>query len=134
GYQPMPEGQQMPQGFGYQQMPNFKPQGFGYQPMPEGQQMPQGFGYQQMPNFKPQGFGYQPMPEGQQMPQGFGYQQMPNFKPQGFGYQPGAPMGSGDAPDGAQPFNAAMSPMFSQLMNILSFFFKNAHDDYDYED
>ena len=36
--------------------------------------MPQGFGYQQMPNFKPQGFGYQPMAEGQQMPQGFGYQ------------------------------------------------------------
>ena len=87
GYQPMAEGQQMPQGFGYQQMPNFKPQGFGYQPMAEGQQAPQGFGYQQMPNFMTQGFGYQPMAEGQQMPQGFGYQQMPNFKPQGFGYQ-----------------------------------------------
>jgi hypothetical protein len=64
------EGQQAPQGFGYQQMPNFMPQGFGYQPMPEGQQAPQGFGYQQMPNFKPQGFGYQPKAEGQQMPEG----------------------------------------------------------------
>ena len=132
------DGQQDPQGFGYQQMPNFKPQGFGYQPMPEGQQAPQGFGYQQMPNFKPQGFGYQPGAEGQQMPnfkpQGFGYQQMPNFKPQGFGYQPAFPMGSDNAPDGAQPFNAAMPPMFSQLMNLLGFFFKNSNDDVDYED
>jgi hypothetical protein len=95
----MAEGQQMPQGFGYQQMPNFQPQGFGYQPKAEGQQAPQGFGYQQMPNFQPQGFGYQPMAEGQQAPQG---QQMP--------------------------------PMFSQLMNILGFFFKNSQNDYDYED
>ena len=45
----MAEGQQAPQGFSYQQMPNFKPQGFGYQPMAEGQQAPQGFNYQQMP-------------------------------------------------------------------------------------
>ena len=96
--------------------------------------MPQGFGYQQMSNFKPQGFGYQPMAEGQQMPQGFGYQQMPNFKPQGFGYQPGSTVGSGDAPDGAQTFNAAMPAMMSQLMNILGFFFKSSQNDYDYED
>ena len=45
----MAEGQQAPQGFSYQQMPNFQPQGFGYQPMAEGQQAPQGFNYQQMP-------------------------------------------------------------------------------------
>ena len=69
------DGQQAPQGFGYQQMPNFQPQGFGYQQMPNFQ--PQSFGYQQMPNFQPQGFGYQPMAEGQQAPQGFNYQQMP---------------------------------------------------------
>ena len=121
------EGQQASQGFGYQQMPNFQPQGFGYQPMGEGQQAPQGFGYQQMPNFQPQGFGYQPMAEGQQAPQGFGYQQMPNFQPQGFGYQP---MAEGQqAPQGQQ-----MPPMFSQLMNILGFFFNNSQNDYDYED
>ena len=102
-------------------MPNFKPQGFGYQPMPEGQQVPQGFGYQQMPNFKPQGFGYQPMPEGQQAPQGFGYQSGPTAN-------------AGDAPDGAQPFSGAMPSTFSQLMNILGFFFKNSQNDYDYED
>ena len=69
------EGQQAPQGFGYQQMANFMPQGFSYQQMANF--MPQGFSYQQMPNFKPQGFGYQPMAEGQQAPQGFNYQQMP---------------------------------------------------------
>ena len=67
--------------------------------------MPQGFGYQQMPNFQPQGFGYQPNTEGQQTPQGFGYQQMSNFQPQGFGYQTGSAdaVGGSQPFNGAMP-------------------------------